>query len=453
MSENWREILQHEPIEVAPRPEFRDQLRRGLIGEWHGRPMILSADPARETDGRRRRVWLLAAAAATILVVGGLVVATRPSSDPTVLVPAGDPEPPLGTTPVTPTTAGVDDPTASTVVVGTIAGDPAGPPAGVDDPTVSTVVVGTIAGDPAAPPTTAFTASAGAIAVPLAATAPVPIEPIATVGYGPADEQVEVPNGEFPPPAVWHVGGVLVLEDDPRTGLTGEAVIVQTGPDDAFEDAGEQRFIPTTIDVAEPGGTPIAVRSLDGGGIVVVTVHADDPQVRIRRYDENPPGLFTASGDGADREALGDSELRITGDGATWGGEVVVPQPASNPGAVRPVVTVDPPSGFSSTLRIERLAPDGAPATVWTLEVELDPEFPPGSASPLVEPFGDGALVTVAGSTAPAAQATLAVLRSDGTGTAYALDGWVVADVRPEGALLTRSTPTGLELATLPPPS
>jgi hypothetical protein len=281
----------------------------------------------------------------------------------------------------------------------------------------------------------------------------VPVQPITTVEYGPGDEQIDVLNLEFPPPAAWHVDGVVVLEDAPMSGLTGDAVIVQTGPDTEFEDGTARRFQPATIEVAEPGGIPLAVRSLDGGGIVVVTVHDEEPRVRIRQYAQNPPGVFTASGDGADIEALGDSELRITADGVTWGGEVVISTNDANPAAVRPAVTSGPAFGHSESYEIVRAASDDDPSITWTLDVELDHDFPPGSGSPIVEPFGDGALVVVSNSSAQFAQPALIVLGGDGGGTAYDLDGWSVADVRPEGALLSRSTPDGLELATLSPTS
>lgn len=299
--------------------------------------------------------------------------------------------------------------------------------------------------------TTTPTSDPAAISVPLNPTTPVSVEMIATVEYGPGEEQIEVLNGEFPPPAVWHVGGVLVLEDEPLTGLTGDGVIVRTGPDAEFEDGRARRFQPVTIDIAEPGGTPIAVRSLDGGGIVVVTVHDEPPEVRIRRYDQNPPGVFAEFGTGADRDGPGDSELRITAEGATWGGDVVIPPSASNPAAVRPIVTSDPPFAPSSSYEIERPPQDGEPAIMWTLEVEIDEQSPPGSGQPLVEPFGNGALVVIRNSSAQFAEPVLIVLDSDGGWVVYDLDGWRVSDVRPEGALLTRSTSEGLELAVLRP--
>jgi len=94
------------------------------------------------------------------------------------------------------------------------------------------------------------------------------VQRIATVEYGPGEEQIEVLNGEFPPPAVWSTGGVLVLEDAPVAGLTGDAVIVQTVPDVEFEDGTARRFQPVTIDVAEPNDhlPPTVQSGLDAVG-------------------------------------------------------------------------------------------------------------------------------------------------------------------------------------------
>jgi hypothetical protein len=228
---------------------------------------------------------------------------------------------------------------------------------------------------------------------------------------------------------------------------------VQTGPDSAFQDGAERRFVPVTIDVAEPGGSPIAVRSLDGGGIVVVTAHDTQPAIRIRQYSQNSPGVFAEFGVGADRDGLGDSELRITANGATWGGEVVIPPGGVNPAAVRPIVTIDPEFGPSSSFEIQRPAQDGTPATSWILDVDIDQEFPPGTGGPRVEPFGDGALVIIRNSNSQSAEPVVVVLGADGDGIAYDLNGWSISDVRPDGALLTRSTPDGLELAWLAPTS
>lgn len=384
MIESWNEILQNEPVGLTPRPGFKVQLREGLVGEWDGRPMITptasNSTPARERSTRRG--WLLGAAAVSVLLIGGVIVAVSRNTDPTLQTPTTDPL--LTTTPTLLTLSVAAESTVS---------------ATTEVASQSTAVENTIGPTTAAPDTTltpgtiASAPNLLAITVPLSATTALPLRPIATVEYGPGDEQIEVLNGEFPPPAVLYVGGVLVLEDAPESGLTGDGVIVQTGPDAVFEDGTERRFLPMTIDVAEPGGTPIAVRSLDGGGIVVVTVHDDQRRVRIRQYSQNPPGLFTEFGKGTDIEALGDSQLRITSDGATWGGGVVVPLSDSNPDAVRPIVTSDPEFGFSSSYEIERPAQDGEQATSWTLDVEFDQEFPPVPGSPLVEPFGDGALV------------------------------------------------------------
>ena len=433
MSQDWKEILRAEPLDVTPRPGFEAQLREGLVGEWNGRPMTTPTRPTETPppEHSTRRGWILGAAAAAMLLIGGAVIAVRQSADPTIQTRVT--ELPQTTIPAPPTTAVAPESTEAIPE--------------------STVVDTTVAPDTTAPPVSGPVPDPGAITVPLTATQPVALQPITTVEYGPDEEQIEVLNGEFPPPAVQYIGGVLVLEAAPQTGLTGDAVVVSTGPDSAFEDGDERRFQPVTIDVAEPGGTPIAVRSLDGGGIVVVTGHVDEPRVRIRRYTQNPPGLLSEFGDGSDIEALGDSELRVTSQGATWGGEVVIPPNASNPGSARPTVTSDPAFGFSASYTIERPAQDGEQGVSWTLDVEFDQEFPPGSGSPLVEPFGDGALVAIQNSSARFAQPIVVVLGGDGGGVAYDLDGWSVADVRPDSALLTRSTPGGLELATLSPTS
>ena len=443
MNHDWKEALQKEPIDLTPRPGFEAQLREGLAAEWNGRPMLTPTAPNATPPHRRstRPGWMLGAAAAATLVIGGVVIAVRQGASPTVQTPVTEPS--QTTVPAPPTTAVEPATTASATTA----------PATTDAAPDSTVADTTVSAPTTAPPATSPPTDVLSITVPLTASRSLPLQPITTVGYGPGDEQVEVLNGEFPPPAVWHVGGVLVLEDAPQTGLTGDGVIVQTGPDSAFDDGTERRFQPVAIDVAEPGGTPIAVRSLDGGGIVVVTAHDDAPRIRIRQYGENPPGLFSEIGQGADIEALGDSQLRITADGATWGGDVVVPPNSANPDVARPIVTSDPPSGFSTSYTIERPAHDGGETVSWTLTVEFDEEFPPGSDSPLVEPFGDGALVVIQNSSAQFAQPIVVVLGGDGGGVTYDLDGWSIADVRPEGALLTRSTSDGLELATLRPTS
>jgi len=435
MSENWNESFQNEPIDLTPRPGFEAELRNGLVGQWNGTSIILPTAARTRAERPTRRGWLLGAVAVALLLVGGLVVATRPSNDSTVQTPISEPEP---TTTVNPNVPSTDVPIKHNP-------DPTlGPPA-------TTLTETTIAPSTSTTPGTTTPDTPAGIPVPVNATAPLPLELITTVAYGPGDDQVEVLNGEFPPPAVWHIGGILVLEDAVDSGLTGHGLIVQTGPDSAFEGGTQQRVSAVTIDVAEPGGTPIAVRSLDGGGVVVVTAHEEDPRVRIRQYTQNPPGVFSELGDRADRAALGDSQLRITSDGATWGGEVVIPSSGSNPGAARPIVTSDPPFGVFAALMINRPAQDGLSAMTWTLDIEIDEESPPGSGGLQVEPFGDGALLTFSNSGARTSESALVVLDDEGGGVAYDLDGWAVADVRPEGALMVRSTTDGLELAVLRP--
>lgn len=447
MTHDWNETFDAEPVDLTPRPGFEAELREGLAGNWNGRPIAVPTRPepaGQERPVRARRGVLLVAAAAATLAVAGILVAVRPGEDSTIQTPATDPSASTTTVaelPVPPTTGVAPGTTVET----TVAPDTTTVPTSSSEPTPET-------SPPPTPVPTAATGT-GVISVPLAVSQTVPLQPITTLEYGPGEEQIEVLNGEFPPPAVQYIGGVLVLEDAPQTGLTGDGVIVQTGPDSAFEDGTERRFMPITIDVAEPGGTPIGVRSLDGGGIVVVTVHDDDPRVRIRQYTQGVPGVLSEFGEGTDVEGLGDSELRITSEGATWGGDVVIPVSESNPGASRPAVITDPPFGFSTSYTIERPGQDGEPGVSWALDVEFDQEFPPGSASPLVEPFGDGVLVVIMNSSAQFAEPLVVVLGGDGGGGVYDLDGWSVADVRPDGALLTRSTPDGMELAMLMPTS
>lgn len=82
MSKNWNDILTSEPVDLAPRPSFQAQLRDGLVGEWNGRPLVSGTTQLPGRPPSRR--WLLSAAAVAALLVGGVVIATRPSADPTV---------------------------------------------------------------------------------------------------------------------------------------------------------------------------------------------------------------------------------------------------------------------------------------------------------------------------------------------------------------------------------
>jgi|GEM_PF-1785298 len=123
MSENWNEILQNEPVDLAPRPGFEAELRAGLIDEWNGRPMITPADGPQSAQRATRRGWLLGAAAAAVLLIGGVVIATQAGSDSTVQTPANNPTPSPSASPTAPTTDAVvnpettGDPSATAVVV------------------------------------------------------------------------------------------------------------------------------------------------------------------------------------------------------------------------------------------------------------------------------------------------------------------------------------------------
>ncbi len=417
MNEPWIDELRNEvdvaAERIAPTIDFRDQLRIDLIDEWNGRPIVERSTHDADGDARRpRRGWLLAAAAATVALLGGLVVATRPDDRVVTPTPATEPDQPTPTSPVieTPATTAVTVPNDSTVPTST-------PLTTIDTPTDRVLVV------------------------PLDPTTPVAVESIATVEYGTGPNQIEVLNGEFPPPAIQYIGGYLVLEDAPQSGLTGRGLIVEGGTGDVVQEV--------TFDGLEPGGTPLGVRSLDGGGVVIATIHDEAPRVRVRQYMQNPPGVFNSFGEGADIEALGDGRLEITSAGATWDGELVI---ASEPSVARAQVGVsDPFGGPAQTYVVTRPIGDGTTTAKWTLDVIVDEVSPPGSDTAYVEPFGDGVLFSAPNSSARDAQAPLVLLRSDFTADVYDLDGWSIADVRPDGALLTRSAPDGLELGLLRP--
>lgn len=125
----------------APRPAFRDELRRRLDDEWHGRPAVLAvAGPDRP---RRRLVPLLAVAAATVALVVALGWAVgRPDGAPTPPAVTG---PPGSTLPAPGPTVTGPTPTAPL--------DP-GQPGAVDPPPVTT----------ARPPETPTSTTVGAAA-------------------------------------------------------------------------------------------------------------------------------------------------------------------------------------------------------------------------------------------------------------------------------------------------
>lgn len=106
MNEQWINDLRAEPVDTAPRPGFKDELRATLIAEHDG-----AMTPTRPATTEHRRAWVLGAAAACVaLLVGGLVLFTR---DDQTITPSTVSEP---TTPTTPGTVPATDgePSAST---------------------------------------------------------------------------------------------------------------------------------------------------------------------------------------------------------------------------------------------------------------------------------------------------------------------------------------------------
>ena len=114
MNEEWIDQLRSEPVDLDPRPGFKDELRTRIVAERNG-PTPTGAPPTR---GDRRRWLLVAAAGCVALLIGALFVF---GSDDRTLAPSTVPE-------QAPVTDAVSVPSTDTDSPTTTVADEAGPP-------------------------------------------------------------------------------------------------------------------------------------------------------------------------------------------------------------------------------------------------------------------------------------------------------------------------------------
>jgi len=281
------------------------------------------------------------------------------------------------------------------------------------------------------------------LTIPVRSNAPVPVTPLTTIPWGRDAGEIAPLNGEFTIPVALFSDTVLVLENLlDSTQLSGRAFRLDRSTGGLLD--------PVRIEgVSDPvfwsSGSP-------DGTLYLATGAGEDPIVVVSALRETTPGVFTVV-DEASRDGLGDSEFRLTARGVELGGDVMI---ASDAAAGWP--TVDAKQGTSTptppmTWRwiVTRYA-EGPTQQDWTVDAQLDSQFPPGLGAPLAEPLGGGALFSVVTSNAPGASPALAYLAAPGerdAGGSWDLGGWQLADHDPDAALLVRVGVDGLELGFL----
>ena len=278
------------------------------------------------------------------------------------------------------------------------------------------------------------------LTIPVQAEAPVRVIPLATIPWGQGDGEINLLNDEVPIPVALFPGSILVLEALPDSAeLSGRGFLL----DRSGELVGPVRIDGVNDPIFWSSGSP-------DGTLYLATGAGENPQVVLSALRQTAPGVFSVV-DRATREALGDSEFRLTGRGVELGGEVMI---ASDAAASRPTVdakqgTGTPTPPWTSRWTVTREAE--TPSQVgWTVDVRLDSDFPPGFDVPFAEPLGDGALFSTPTSGAPGSSAPLAYLGGSGElSGVFDLGAWQLADHDPTAALLVRAGADGLEIGFL----
>lgn len=279
------------------------------------------------------------------------------------------------------------------------------------------------------------------LTVPVRVDAPVETVALATIRWGTGDGQLPVPTTDFGNLVALFPDSVLVLEDLPQAaGPTGRAIRLDrvTG---ALVDE---------VRIDEVTGPPFWASGSPDGTLYLATGVGDVPGITVSALRETTPGMFTVV-EQTTRDALGDSEFRLTGRGLELGGDVLF---ASNAAATWPRVTVEvgtgqPAQPLGSRWIVSWETPQTA-AQTWTVDVNVDQRNPPGFDVPFAEPFGNGVLFSTATSTGSATSPSLSYLAGPGElSGSWDLGAWQLGGQDPDAALFVRLGSDGLELGWL----